>query len=108
GTSGTPPFPPYGAHYVRTSWPRRPGTIRAEDTSNVRILLLLNGSRERYAGGADVARQRAWNAYCSPGTHLEVGYLPGASETGGLSRAYAFGAGNAMTLAPLYPGRCVQ
>jgi Asp/Glu/hydantoin racemase len=74
----------------------------------VRLLLLLNGSRERYAGGADEARQRAWAGYCFPGTRLEIGYLPGEAESGGLSRAYAFGAGNAMTLAPLYPERCRQ
>jgi allantoin racemase len=74
----------------------------------VRLLLLLNGSRERYAGGADEARRRAWIGYCSEGTDLEVGYLPGEAESGGLSRAYAFGLGNALALAPLYPERCVQ
>jgi len=74
----------------------------------VHILLLLNGSRERYAGGADQARRHAWAPYCAAGTRLEIGYLPGEAESGGLSRAYAFGAGNAMTLAPLYPDRCVQ
>jgi Asp/Glu/hydantoin racemase len=76
--------------------------------SQVHILLLLNGSRERYAGGADKARERAWAGYCSPGTSLDIGYLPSEAESGGLSRAYAFGEGNAMTLAPLYPERCAQ
>jgi allantoin racemase len=74
----------------------------------VRLLLLLNGSRERYSGGADEARHEAWARYCSPGTRLEIGYLPGEAESGGLSRAYAFGQGNAMTMAPLYPARCAQ
>jgi allantoin racemase len=74
----------------------------------VRLLLLLNGSRERYAGGADEARRRAWAGYCSPDTRLEIGYLPGEAESGGLSRSYAFGAGNALSMAPLYPERCAQ
>lgn len=74
----------------------------------MRLLLLLNGSRERYAGGADEARRRAWASYCSHGTRLEIGYLPGEAESGGLSRAFAFGQGNALTLAPLYPERCAQ
>lgn len=74
----------------------------------MRLLLLLNGSRERYDGGADEARLRRWSAYCSPGTHLEVGYLPGEEESGGISKTYEFGRGNALSMASLYPDRCAQ
>jgi hypothetical protein len=50
----------------------------------MRILLLLNGPRERYVGGADTARQVTWGAYCSPGTELTIGYLPPAPLPGEL------------------------
>ena len=71
----------------------------------MRILLLLNGPRERYLGGADTARQVTWGAYCSPGTELSIGYLPSQSESGG-AKVYEFGSKEALTLGPLYPDRC--
>jgi Asp/Glu/hydantoin racemase len=71
----------------------------------MRILLLLNGPRERYVGGADTARQVTWGAYCSPGTELTVGYLPSRGENGG-AKVYEFGSKEALTLGPLYPDRC--
>lgn len=74
----------------------------------MRILLLLNGPKERYVGGADTARQLTWGKYCSPGTRLEVGYLPSPEESGGRSKVYAFGTREALTLGPLYPDRCAQ
>jgi allantoin racemase len=74
----------------------------------MRLLLLLNGSRERYAGGADEARRRRWLEYCSPSTKLSIGYLPSEEDSGGVSKSYAFGSGNALKLAPLYPERCLQ
>ncbi len=46
----------------------------------MRVLLLLNGPRERYVGGADTARQIKWREYCSPATELEIGYLPSVIE----------------------------
>jgi Asp/Glu/hydantoin racemase len=73
----------------------------------MRILLLLNGPRERYVGGADTARQVTWGAYCSPGTELTIGYLPSRGETGG-AQVYEFGSKAALTLGPLYPDRCAQ
>jgi hypothetical protein len=66
----------------------------------MRILLLLNGPRERYVGGADTARQIAWGAYCSPGTELTIGYLPSRGENGG-AKVYEFGSKEALTLGPL-------
>jgi Asp/Glu/hydantoin racemase len=72
----------------------------------MRILLLLNGPRERYVDGADTARQLKWRGYCSPGTEMEIGYLPSAEESGGVSRVYAFGSKEALSLGPLYPDRC--
>ena len=75
----------------------------------MRIQLILNGSRERYAGGADTARLDVWSTYCSPGTHLELGYLPGEQESGGISREYAFGQGDAVrNHALLYPEACAR
>jgi allantoin racemase len=75
----------------------------------MRIQLILNGSRERYAGGADTARLEVWSTYCSPGTHLELGYLPGEQESGGISREYAFGQGDAVrNHALLYPEACAR
>lgn len=75
----------------------------------MRIQLILNGSRERYKGGADQARLRVWSAYCAPGTNLELGYLPGERETRGLSKEYAFGQGDAVrNHALLYPQACVR
>lgn len=75
----------------------------------MRIRLILNGSRERYAGGADEARLAVWSTYCSPGTHLELGYLPGEKESGGISRAYEFGQGDAVrNHAQLYPQACQE
>ncbi len=73
-----------------------------------RVLLILNGSRERYAGGADEARYRVWSRYCAPGTTLEIGYLPSESESGGVSRTYRFGSGEAFAMSVLYPDRCAQ
>jgi Asp/Glu/hydantoin racemase len=72
----------------------------------MRVLLLLNGPRERYAGGADTARQIKWREYCSPGTELEIGYLPSAQESSGGAKVYAFGTRDALSLGPLYPARC--
>lgn len=73
----------------------------------MRIQLILNGSRERYAGGADQARLAVWSTYCSPGTQVEIGYLPGEEESGGVSREYAFGQGEAVrNHAVLYPEAC--
>ena len=46
----------------------------------MRVLLLLNGPRERYIGGADTARRIKWREYCSPATELEIGYLPSVVE----------------------------
>jgi allantoin racemase len=75
----------------------------------MRIQLILNGSRERYKGGADQARLRVWSAYCTPGTDLELGYLPGERETGGISKEYAFGQGDAVrNHALLYPQACAR
>lgn len=72
----------------------------------MRILLLLNGPRERYVGGADTARQVKWREYCSPGTELAIGYLPSTEESGGVSKVYGFGTKEALSLGPLYPDRC--
>ena len=72
----------------------------------MRILLLLNGPRERYVGGADTARRIKWSEYCSPATELEIGYLPSAEENGDGAKVYAFGTKDALTLGPLYPDRC--
>src|SRR5690348_6350752 len=72
----------------------------------MRILLLLNGPRERYIGGADTARQQIWSQYCSPGTQLEIGYLPSANESGGVPGVYAFGSKDALSLGGFYPDRC--
>ncbi len=74
----------------------------------MRLLLLVNGPKERYVGGADTARQRVWSQYCSPGTELEVGYLPSQLEDGSPTAIKSFGAADAFDLAPLYPGRCAQ
>ena len=74
----------------------------------MRILLLLNGPRERYVGGADTARQHKWGEYCSPGTELAIGYLPSPEESGGVSRVYEFGRKEALSLGPLYPDRCAS
>jgi allantoin racemase len=88
-------------------WP--PGAVsQAAREKNVRILLLVNGPRERYVGGADTARQRTWSQYCSPGTELEVGYLPSFGPDGAPTKIYAFGAADAMQVAHLYPDRCAQ
>jgi Asp/Glu/hydantoin racemase len=72
----------------------------------MRVLLLLNGPRERYVGGADSARQLKWRDYCSPVTQLEIGYLPSIGEGRGGANVYAFGTRDALTLGPLYPDRC--
>lgn len=72
----------------------------------MRVLLLLNGPRERYVAGADTARQIKWREYCSPMTELEIGYLPSAEDSGSASRVYAFGTKDALSLGPLYPDRC--
>lgn len=73
----------------------------------MRIRLILNGSRERYAGGADQARFEVWSQYCAPGTDLELGYLPSEDSSGGISRNYAFGQGEAVrNHAQLYPEAC--
>ena len=81
---------------------------RKRATGRMRILLLLNGPRERYVGGADAARERKWREYCSPVTKIEVGYLPSPEESGGISRVYGFGTKEALSLGPLYPDRCVS
>jgi hypothetical protein len=73
----------------------------------MRVLLLLNGPRERYVGGADTARRMKWREYCSPTTELEIGYLPSAQQDGGGATVYAFGTREALTLGPLYPDRCL-
>ncbi|HWO43554.1 MAG TPA: aspartate/glutamate racemase family protein [Candidatus Eisenbacteria bacterium] len=72
----------------------------------MRLLLLLNGPRERYIGGADTARKIKWSEYCATGTELEIGYLPSAQESGAGARVYAFGTKEALGLGPLYPDRC--
>jgi allantoin racemase len=72
----------------------------------MRVLLLLNGPRERYVGGADTARKLTWSKYCSPGTKLEIGYLPSANEGSGGAKVYAFGSREALSFGPLYPDRC--
>ena len=74
----------------------------------MRVLLLLNGPRERYVGGADTARQIKWREYCLPTTELEIGYLPSVDEAGGGAEVYAFGTRDALTLGPLYPERCAR
>jgi allantoin racemase len=74
----------------------------------MRLLLLLNGPRERYVGGADTARRVKWREYSSPGTDLEIGYLPSANELGGGAKVYAFGTREALSFGPLYPDRCAQ
>jgi Asp/Glu/hydantoin racemase len=72
----------------------------------MRLLLLLNGPRERYVGGADTGRRIKWREYCSPSTELEIGYLPSAEESGGGAKVYGFGTRDALSLGPLYPDRC--
>lgn len=75
----------------------------------MKLLLILNGSRERYQGGADQARLDVWSRYVSAGTELEIGYLPGEAESGGISREYAFGQGQAVRHhAQLFPERVAQ
>ena len=69
----------------------------------MRLLLVMNGSRARYAGGADQARYETWLPYCGPGTKLEVGYLPDVQER------YEFGTAQAATKhSVLYPDRVEQ
>jgi allantoin racemase len=69
----------------------------------MRLLLIMNGSRARYAGGADQARYETWLPYCGPGTKLEIGYLPDKQER------YEFGTAQAATKhSVLYPNRCEQ
>jgi allantoin racemase len=69
----------------------------------MRLLLIMNGSRARYAGGADQARYETWLPYCGPGTKLEIGYLPDKQER------YEFGTAQAATKhSVLYPDRCEQ
>jgi Asp/Glu/hydantoin racemase len=72
----------------------------------MRLLLLLNGPRERYVGGADTARKIKWSEYCLPGTELEIGYLPSTQEGG--AKVYAFGTREALSLGRLYPDRCAR
>jgi allantoin racemase len=74
----------------------------------MKILLILNGSPARYQGGGGEGRYCHWLRYCSPGTTLEFGYLPGEEETGGITRVYDFGTGEALAHAAVYPDRCVQ
>jgi allantoin racemase len=74
----------------------------------MRVLLVLNGPRERYSFGAAEARLRVWSRYCAPGTELEIGFLPGQDE-GGEAKAYEFGAAQAAVKhAVLYPQRCTE
>jgi allantoin racemase len=69
----------------------------------VRLLLIMNGSRARYAGGADQARYETWLPYCAPGTELEIGYLPDQQER------YEFGTAQAATKhSVLYPDRVAR
>jgi Asp/Glu/hydantoin racemase len=69
----------------------------------MRLLLIMNGSRARYAGGADQARHQTWLPYCAAGTKLEIGYLPDKQER------YEFGTAQAATKhSVLYPDRCVE
>jgi hypothetical protein len=70
----------------------------------MRVLLLLNGPRERYVGGADTARQIKWREYCSPDTELEIGYLPSVVEGRSGAKVYAFGTRDALSLGPLLSG----
>ncbi len=75
----------------------------------MRVLLVMNGSRSRYAGGADAARLRAWLPYCRPDTALELGYLPDDTDSEGAVTTHEFGTGRAVRdHALLYPGRCEQ
>jgi len=74
----------------------------------MKVLLVLNGPRERYSGGAAEARLRVWSGYLSPGTELEIGFLAGEKEGGG-AKSYEFGAAQAAVKhAVLYPQRCVE
>ncbi|HEY7046924.1 MAG TPA: aspartate/glutamate racemase family protein [Jatrophihabitantaceae bacterium] len=69
----------------------------------MRLLLIMNGSRVRYAGGADQARYETWLPYCGSGTKLEIGYLPDVQER------YEFGTAQAATKhGVLYPDRVEQ
>jgi allantoin racemase len=69
----------------------------------MRLLLIMNGSRARYAGGADQARYETWLPYCAAGTKLEIGYLPDKQER------YEFGTAQAATKhSVLYPDRCEE
>jgi Asp/Glu/hydantoin racemase len=72
----------------------------------MRILLLLNGPKERYVGGADDARARVWGERCSAGTELTVGYLPSTTPDGRPTTIYPMGKGEAWALSDLYPDRC--
>jgi allantoin racemase len=74
----------------------------------MKVLLVLNGPRERYTGGADEARREVWTTYCAPGTELEIGFLAGEKEGGGAGN-YEFGVAQAAVKhAVLYPERCVE
>jgi Asp/Glu/hydantoin racemase len=74
----------------------------------MRILLVLNGPRERYTGGSAEARLEVWSRYLSPGTDLEIGYLAGEKD-GGRAGTYEFGTSEApLKHAELYPDRCVE
>jgi allantoin racemase len=69
----------------------------------MRLLLIMNGSRARYAGGADKARYETWLPYCAPDTKLEIGYLPDVQDR------YEFGTAQAATRhSVLYPDRVAQ
>jgi Asp/Glu/hydantoin racemase len=75
----------------------------------MRVLLIMNGSRERYAGGADRARFDAWLLYCAPTTTLEIGYLPDDIDAGGNRKTYEFGQADAATKhSVMYPDACAQ
>lgn len=75
----------------------------------MRILLIMNGSRARYAGGADKARYETWLPYCSSGTKLEIGYLPDDTDSNGVPLQYEFGLAAAATKhGVLYPQRCEE
>jgi Asp/Glu/hydantoin racemase len=74
----------------------------------VKVLLVLNGPRERYTDGAAEARLRVWSTYCAPGTELEIGFLAGQNE-GGKAGTYELGTAQApLSHAALYPDRCVE
>jgi allantoin racemase len=75
----------------------------------MRVLLIMNGSKARYAGGADHARYETWLPYCATDTVLEIGYLPDDHDNDGTTTTCDFGVADAaVNHAALYPQRCEQ